>query len=193
MSKSLSILQTIAKVAKIVCKVVFILCIVGGVGSLIGLLALVVFGPSLVGGLGHQFENEAALLSSISGCIAGAITCAGEVVLARMGERYFDRELEAGTPFTKDGAKEIFRLGIASLIVSVATSIASGIVFGIFWIFEPSLSAEELSSGISIGTGLVCLLLFVIFSYGAELREQIPTEKAEEEEAASEESSTETL
>ncbi len=180
MSKSLSTLQTIAKVAAIVCKVIFILCIVGAVGSLVGLLALAILGPSLVGGNGHQFVDEVALMSGILGCITGMIICAGEAVLARMGERYFMHEQEAGTPFTKDGAKEIFRLGIASLIVSVATSTACGIAFGIVWIFEPSIGATDAPSAISIGVGLVCLLLSVIFAHGAELREQNQTPPTEE-------------
>ncbi len=179
MSKSLSILQTIAKVAKIVCKVIFILCIVGAVGSLVGLVVLSIFGPLFVGGGGHQFMDKAELMSGIFGCVTGLIVCAGEAIHAYHGERYFTHELEAGTPFTQEGAKEIFRLGILSLIVSAAASVLSGIVFGIFLIFYPEMSDIYMTMSWSLGTGLALLLLSVIFRYGAELRDQHSEPKTE--------------
>jgi len=169
MSKSLSTLQTIAKVAKIVCKVIFILCIVGGIGCAIGLLMLLVFGRVAFEAL--DFFGENAYLLGAVGCIVGVISCVGEAILAYYGERYFKHELEAGTPFTHDGAKEIFRLGIMSLIVSAAASVLSGMVYGVFLIFSPNMTEFDVSSSWSLGTGLVLLLLSVIFRYGAEIRE----------------------
>ena len=181
MSKSLSILQTIAKVVRIVCKVVFILCIVGGVGCLVGLAALLIFGSAsaLVTAF-SDWTTVNVVLTGCFGCLTGVFGCAGGAVLSRMGERYFEHELAAGTPFTKDGAKELFRLGIASLIVSLSVSVLTAIVCGIFMIFTPAVSDADVSMSWSLGTGLTLLLLSVIFRYGAELREQNHEPKTEE-------------
>ena len=165
MSKSLKILQTVAKVARIVCKVLFILCIVGAAGCLIGLVATLAFGSLF------ETSGMVSFGTSVVGCAVGLLSCVGEAVLFRMGERYFERELAAGTPFTKDGAKDIFRLGIASLIVSLAVSVASGIVIGIAWIFSSSIVEPDITMSWSLGSGLALLLLSVIFDHGAELAE----------------------
>ena len=183
MSKSLSILQKIAKIAKIVCKVLFILCIVGGIGCLFGLLILLVLGRAAVDeiGLFASVMGENPYLAGAFGCIAGMITCIGEAILFRYGERYFTNELAAGTPFTQEGSKEIFRLGIASIIVSAAASTLSAMVYGIFLFFTPALTEIDISMSWSIGTGLTLLLLSVIFRYGAELREPPAAPQAPEE------------
>ena len=169
MSKSLSILQTIAKVARIVCKVIFILCLVGGIGCLLGLLVLLAFGRAALEGF--DLLGETPFLTGTLGCITGAVACAGEAVVAYYGERYFAKELTAGTPFTKEGAKEIFRLGLIAIIVSFSCSVIVGIVSGIFLIFSSTVPEGELSMSVSLGTGLFLLLISVIFQYGAELRE----------------------
>ena len=170
MSKSLSILQTIAKIAKIVCKVIFILCIVGGVGCLLGLLAFLILGRATVDGF--DVLGGEPFLTGAMGCITGVIACAGEAVFAYFGERYFARELAAGTPFTHEGAKEIFRLGMISIIVSLAISVASGIVTAIFMLASPNMADWDLSMSMSIELGLALLLLSVVFRYGAEISEQ---------------------
>lgn len=169
MSKSLSTLQTIAKVAKILCKIAFIFCIVGGIGCLLGLLTLLVFGADTFEAIDLLESNP--FYTGVLGCIVGVIACIGEAIVAYYGERYFAHELQVGTPFTQDGAKEIFRLGIMSIIVSVAISVLTGIVYGIFMILDPAITDFDVSVSVSLTTGLVLLLLSVIFRYGAEIRE----------------------
>ena len=173
MSKSLSILQTIAKVTRIVCKVLFILCIIGAVGSLIGLVAIMAFGP-LAEAMGAESMDLGVL-----GCVTGLIACVGEAVFFRLAERYCEHELEAGTPFTQAGAKEILRLGIASLIISVSIAVLCSMASGIFAILHSGFSDMDVSASVSIETGLFLLLLSVIFRYGAETREEAQAPKIE--------------
>ena len=173
MSKSLSILQTIAKVVKIVAKVLFILCIIGGVGSLLGLISVLALGPFLEE-LGESVAETSAL-----GCFVGLISCIGEAIFFRMTERYCAHELEAGTPFTKEGAKEIRRLGIASLIISVSITFVCVFAEAIFYILVTGASDVDVSSSFSLGTCLFLLLLSVIFQYGAEAREEAQAPKIE--------------
>ena len=176
MSKTLSHILTIFKVAKIVAKVVFILCIVGGIGCLVGLLCLALVGDSISA---ERFLTEGLNLSSAYlACTVGAITCAGEAILAYLSERYFKNVLTAGTPFSLDGAKECFRLGIASIIVSVAVLVLVGGVSLVFSLFSASIGAEsDFNASFSLSTGLFFLFLSLIFKHGAELQ---PSSKPEE-------------
>ena len=182
MSKTLSNILTVFKVARIVAKVVFILCIVGGVGCLISLATLTIAGSLLTA----EFivEEGESLTASYLNCITGLITCIGEAVIAFLAERYFKNVLSVGTPFTFDGSKEIFRLGIASIIVSVATTVVLGITLGCFLLIAPELANADVSTSISISTGLFFLFMSLIFKYGAE-RERSAIEVSTEEKQSS--------
>jgi hypothetical protein len=189
MSKSLSTVLTVFKVVRIIAKVVFILCIIGGAGCLLGLAAL----PLASGILSSQFlfEEELTLATAYLSCIVGVVACAGEAVFAFMAERYFKNVLTAGTPFTLEGAKESFRLGIASIIISVATSVLAGAVSAFILIFTPSEFLEsDINMSFSLSTGLFFLFLSLIFKYGAEL---IPEPCAEEMDQEKQESEINTL
>ena len=176
MSKTLSNILTVFKVARIVAKVVFILCIVGGVGCLVGLFCL----PFVEGAAELFFEEGLDLSSAYLGCIVGAITCAGEAVLSFLSERYFKNVLTAGTPFTFEGSKECFRLGVASLIISAAISIVSAIVAGILLaLAQMNVAEPDFSLSISISTGLFFMFLSLIFKHGAELQADKATEQEE--------------
>lgn len=176
MNKTLSNILTVFKVAKIVAKVIFILCIVGGAGCLIGLVTL-----PLAEALAEEKLN---LPSAYLSCIVGAIACVGEAVFAFLAERYFGNVLNAGTPFTFEGAKESFRLGIASIIISVATSIIAGIIAFVFLLFTtPTTLETDANVSISISMGLFLLFLSLIFKHGAELQassEEEPQQEAQD-------------
>ena len=76
------------------------------------------------------------MILSIAGVCGWLIVCAGQAVLAKFAETYFKNKLQAGTPFTFGGAKELLRLGVLTLVIptgcSVLGSIAEGIAAG-FW------------------------------------------------------------
>ena len=168
MSKTLSHILTVFKVAKIIAKVVFILCIVGAAGCALGFFAI-----SAV----DAFMPEALIAEGVTadlgylGCIIGVVACIGEAVFAFLAEKYFKNVLERGTPFALDGAKECFRLGIASLIISAAASAISGIAAAVIIMFSNSAASEsEINASFSITTGLFLMFLSMIFKYGAELQ-----------------------
>lgn len=184
MSKTLSTILTIFKVARILAKIVFILCIVGGAGCVLGLISLPLVGGLMSVGI-FSAEEGLSLPSAYLGCIVGIIACAGEAVFAFLAERYFQNVLKAETPFTFDGAKESFRLGLVSIIISVAISVASGIVAFVFLLFASSFVEPEIDMSFSLSTGLFFLFLSLIFKYGAELQKPCE-EKAKQEEQTSE-------
>lgn len=187
MSKTLSNILTIFKVARIIAKIVFILCIIGGAGCLLGVLTLPL-AESIV-------SEEMLIVQGLSfatayiGCMTGVITCAGEAVFAFLAERYFKKVLNAGTPFTFEGAKESFRLGITSIIISVITSIVSGIAaFIILLISSPNAEELDFSTSTSISMGLFFLFLSIIFKHGAEIHKFYTEEPKQEENASNFES-----
>lgn len=177
MRKTLSNILTIFKVAKIVAKVVFILCIVGGAGCLIALSTLPIF--RIILPIQSLVKEGLDLPSVYLACTVGAIACAGEAILAFLAERYFGNVLNAGTPFTREGAKESFRLGLASIIVSVATSVVLGIAFAIIFLISPGVSEFDIGTSISLSTGLFFMFLSLVFKHGAELQEsaEAPTQE----------------
>ncbi len=174
MSKTLSTILTIFKVAKIVAKVVFILCIIGGAGSLIGLATLPM----------AEFvaEEGMELGEAYIACVVGAIACAGEAVFAFFAERYFGHVLESGTPFTVEGAKESFRLGIISIIVSGAVAVVSGMGLAIYQLISSGGAQLDVDMSVSLTTGLFFMFMSLIFKHGAEIKAAIPEEPEQKEE-----------
>lgn len=181
MSKTLSIILTIFKVAKIVAKVVFILCIVGGAGCLVGLATL----PLLDLAIAAEFvaEEGIELGAAYLACVTGAIACAGEAVFAFFAERYFGHVIESGTPFTLGGAKESFRLGLVSIIVSGAIAVTTGLAAAIAQLMSSGASGFDVDASVSLSTGLFFLFLSLIFKYGAEV--QVVEQAAEKQENSS--------
>ena len=183
MSKTLTNIMTVFKVVRIIAKVVFILCLVGAVGCLVALFTL--------SALNSLLPATAAPHATFPSCFVGLAVCAGEAVLAYLAERYFGHVLDAGTPFTEEGAKECFRLGLASIITSVAVSVVSGIAMGLYLVIS-AVAAEEIDVDVSIslGTGLFFLFLSLILKYGAEL--QVKADGRGEEACATDESTSHT-
>ncbi len=185
MSKTLSNILTVFKVVRIIAKIVFILCIVGGVGCLLGSTIL-----PMVGGLlpTRLLEAEGIDISSATlACVIGVVACAGEAVFAFLAERYFKGVLDAGTPFTFEGAKESFRLGVTSIVISVAVSVIAGILALIIALISPmSVAESDISTSVSISTGLIFMFLSVVFKHGAELKEVAAVGEENQEEQASE-------
>lgn len=177
MSKSLKIIQTVSKVAKIISKVVFICCSVGASGCALGLITLdlgiqnlTLFGDKLSVVI---YEKSGLTVNAmILACASGLILCTAECVVSAFAEKYFSNELRAGTPFTYEGSKEILRLGILTMAIPLGAEILCGIVNGFFSIFsEENTPAFETSTDSSLIIGGMFLLASVIFKYGAELRE----------------------
>lgn len=174
--KTLKTIQVLAKIGKIVSKVLFIFCLVGAGGCLLGILGMAL-GASAVrlGGLTLesilQTEAETSLGSVYASLAVGLIFCAMEAVLAKFAEHYFNRELNDGTPFTLGGAKELLRLGILAIAIPTGTQILSGIVYGIFAATMQDVAPMEIGTYGSVGVGVMMIVMALICRYGAELFE----------------------
>ncbi|MFR1260402.1 MAG: hypothetical protein ACLSCX_06990 [Oscillospiraceae bacterium] len=116
------------------------------------------------------------MILSIAGVCGWLIVCAGQAVLAKFAETYFKNKLQAGTPFTFGGAKELLRLGVLTLVIptgcSVLGSIAEGIAAG-FWNAEKAAALDlSFDNGASIVLGVMFLPGSLPCRYGAELTQQ---------------------
>lgn len=177
MEKDLKTIQKIAKAGKVFSKISWIFCIIGAVGCLVGIVSLMMgvdqllkFGEVTIYGI-IKDESGMTLASMYAAMGAGMITCIGGMIPAIFAERYFKNELKAGTPFTYEGAKEMKRLGILTIVVPlVSTVIAESVTVMIGNGLGTTLDISPENS-LSIGLGVGLLVLSVIFRYGAGLEE----------------------
>ncbi|MCQ2481666.1 MAG: hypothetical protein MJ121_06070 [Clostridia bacterium] len=190
-SQSLKVLKVFATIAKILSKIVYVCSIIGvcfcGVGAL-----------SFFAGLTHSFKiggmeimpliSDASGISTKELCatlIAGALVCAGQIVVSKYAYQFFDNELKAGTPFTFEGAKELLRLGIITAAVPLACQTISEIVIGIVKFAAEMPENISYDSEGSVTAGVMCILISFILKYGAEqlAAKDTPAETEENTEA----------
>ena len=180
--KSLSTIQKLSKLGKVLSKIAFIFSVIGFCGCIAGLLSLSfgngsltkIGGVTLYGlisnGYGHNIKSITAALSG------WLIVCAGEAVLAKFAEFYFKNELKAETPFTLEGAKELLRLGILTIAIPTGCAIVGSIAEAVVAGFMNVEKAAAMDIYFDNETGIVLGIMFILGSllcrYGAELREK---------------------
>ena len=176
--KSLHTIQQLSKIGKVLSKIVFIFSIIGFCGCIAGLLSLNFGNGGLLklGGVtlhGLIPEEYGYNIKSITATLSGwMVVCAGEAVLARFAEFYFKNELQAGTPFTFGGAKELLRLGILTLAVPTGSAVIGSIVEGMVVGFMRAEKAASMNryfcNEASIVLGIMFILGYLLCRYGAE-------------------------
>lgn len=177
MTKTLKTIQTFAKVGKIVSNIIFVFSIIGAIICLIAVSAMAgiqnveVEGKTVAGLI--EEESGTDFVTFIFTCVSAIVSCIGGAVIAKFAVNYFTNELDDGTPFTYAGSKELLRLGIITVAVPMAISTILGIAFIITKFFWPSLAESAMSEdSISIGIGLLLIVMSFVFKHGAELAEK---------------------
>lgn len=167
-------LNVLAKIGRVFSKIVFICCIVGAAGCLVGIVSLAVLpdesfklGGVTIHGLIEQ-SAEMTMATLYGTMIAGIFLCAAEGVVSRFAVAYFENLLAAGTPFTLAGAKELQRLGILSLAVPYGTVLAVTIAWGIAQAFVAGLGELSLSVDGSWTLGALLIVGSVLCRAAAE-------------------------
>ena len=181
--KSLNTIQRLSKIGKVLSKIAFIFSVIGFCECIVGLLSLSFGNGSLIkiGGAtlhGLISEEYGYNIKSITAMLSGwMIVCAGEAVLAKFAEVYFKNELNAETPFTLAGAKELLRLGILTTAIptgsAVVGSIVEGIVAGFMNVEKATAMDMYFDNEASIVLGIMFILGSLLCRYGAELREHL--------------------
>ena len=157
--------------------IIFIFCVIGFVGCIVGIISLACIpeglklGGTTIKGLVEP-SPKANLGNYYTIMAAGAVLCAGEAVLCKLAQRYFKHELEAGTPFTYEGAKELIRLGIFTICIPIATAIITGIVYGIMTSVFGVTPNLNLNNFVSIGLGVMLIIAGLLCRHGAEVSDK---------------------
>lgn len=172
MSKSLKVIQTIYQIAKILSKIVFITCIIGFAGCIIGIVFFEALGDVVVGevtikGL-IETSSELSVASMYDAMISGALFCAAECVIAKFASIYFANELKDGMPFTKNGYKELFRLSIIMLSISIGVNIIVAISHGVISALYENVEELNAFDASSITTGVAMMFLSLIYKTATE-------------------------
>lgn len=175
--KSLKIIQTVTQIAKGICGLIAVLYIISIALAGIGLAEtffleggeIAQFGELTVNGILSYDENYS---KTQSGVILSCYIVVGiaELLALLLIKRYLVHELDAGTPFTFDGAKELFWVGVK---LSVLLVVAMGVSFAIYSTVLGQITMEGVESGrlFSIDSAVWMIFLSVVFRYGAEVRE----------------------
>ncbi len=179
--KTLKTIQTLSKIGKVLSNIVFVFCIVGLCFCIAGIVSLALGADSVkLGGTTIQgiIEKEADtdIPSLYAAMAVGVIFCAAEAILSKLAARYFKNELVDGTPFTLRGAKELKRLGILTIVISLGTAIICSIGVGVAGEFYPDIDKMTFGESASFGLGVAMLITAVLCRYGAELTRGKPEE-----------------
>ncbi len=172
--KTLKTIQTLSKIGKIFSKIVSICCLIGVIGCAVGSVAMLI-GLKVVKIGGQTLENllntEAGVYTgTIWAAIAvGAILCIGEFFVAQKACRYFDHELQAGTPFTADGAKELLQLGISCIWIPIVAFVLAQVAQEVIAHFMANVALISIEGYQHVGLGIVLILVSLLCRYGAEL------------------------
>ena len=172
--KTLKTIQVLAKIGKIISKIVFICSIVGFCLCVLGIVSLAAGGTLIkIGGVTVRglIENNAGipLHELYASMIVGVFICAAEAVLSKFAGIYFKNELEAGTPFTLEGAKELMRLGILAVAIPLGTAIVCSIIIGVMNVFFPGVDKISVNGFSSVGIGIMMIVMSLVCRHGTEL------------------------
>ena len=183
-SKNLKILQTIAKIGKILSEVAFVFSIIGSCGCVVGILSTVIgkskifkVGTVTIHGLLPDFNAYTMKSISVT-LIAWLIVCIGEAVLSKSAEIYFRNILTVGTLFTQMGARELRRLGIMTIVVPTGCVILAEIVQGIMAGFMNVTTDVWMNLNFNNEPSVVLGIMFVIGSFLCEYATELLKERA---------------
>ena len=174
--KSLRTVQVLAKIGKVLSKIVFICSIVGAALCAAGIVSYALMGDGAlkIGGVTIRsfIEKEAGInvAETYAAMATGLVFLLAEIAVSYLAVRYFRHELEEGTPFTAPLARELRILGIVDICVGLGASIICGIVLAVMNVVGKTVNNVSYGGSFSAGLGIAMIVVSVICDYGAELR-----------------------
>ena len=182
--KSLEQIQKIFKAGKILSKIGKIVCIVFACIGACGILGIAfipdnfkIGGTTIKGLVDTSAKGEGAGYASLAVMI---IMCIGYAILCRLGEKCFENELKAGTPFTVDGGKELTLLGLYTICIPIITNFASEAAIQIFQHFMKDVSNVDFDYNSTVGFGFAIIIMGLICKCAAEIINEKKEEKTED-------------
>lgn len=173
--KALNTIQVLSKIGRVLSKINYIFCLIGVIACAVGLVSLPfadreifkIGGVSIYGLIVNTTGIDLTCL--YPALISVMILCIGQMAVAKNAENYFAHELTAGTPFTRDGAKELLRLGILTVCIPLGCLILAEIVSGILAGFLNCDDLLKIKNGDSVALGVMFIVMSLLCRHGAEL------------------------
>lgn len=170
---TLNKIQNLSKLGKILSSIVFIFCLVGIIVSIVGIAFRAVGMEAVhIGGVTLKSfvqMNTGTNIDTVNIYMAVAIIlCSGEAVIAKFAEHYFKGELLDGTPFNMERSKELTRLGIITISISIITKLTASIVYEIMSFILGSTDSLEIGNWGAVSIGITFIIVSFICRYGAE-------------------------
>lgn len=173
--KSLKNVQIIAKVMKILAMIAFVSTIVACCLCVLSIPIVVIFGnnPQILKHFvdaGVNFNKYETLCY----CICGAVSTGFMIALYACVVRFYNHELQVGTPFDDEITKKSRLIGWLHIILALAASIIVAIISTCFKV--------EFSNGFAdsnIVVGAIYLIISYVFAYGCDLKKQLPAKSNE--------------
>ena len=179
-------LKTIQKTFRIFLRLTHaakILCVVGAVLSGVGALCVMTsyYGGHIFDLFGKPvaiFYPDTNWKQQYVELLAASIRMIANCILLTFAQDYLKTEQSDGTPFTLAGAKKLKNLGIRCIWIPIVAIVVA--VTAAVWLGEESIG--EAGNAFSIMTGIVLILVSMVFRYGAELEQKLH-DKIENEKA----------
>lgn len=162
-------IQKIAGIANIVCRVLFVMCIVGACLTVAGVVSYFAigdlnlkFGDVTLGGILSETDGLTKP-QIICEFISAFIQCVVGAVLFGFSKEFLKNELADGTPFTEKSSKCVLKIGILTCVLPFAGEMVTSAI-------AAAVKAEtEFDSHPDILAGLLLILISLLLSYGSEL------------------------
>lgn len=164
--KTFHVFYVLARAAKILCIVGASICAVSAFCILTELQGGHVFG--LFGEPIDLFERVADLKQAGIELIAAAIQLTADAVLFALAQSYLKAEQADGTPFTEQGASRLKALGIRCIWIPIVAIVIAEVIA----VSQGLSDAGEIGNHSEVITGIVLILVSMIFRYGAELEQK---------------------
>ena len=172
--KSVQTIQKTFRVFMILSRIGMILSFAWAGTSLLGMVCGIVWyqgGIAMGDGreLLYSLTETGGLFEMIGVLLSDVIFALTDGILFAFALRYFKAEQQDGTPFTEQGAIQIRKLGIRTIVLPLVAILLSASIYSIFQI--PQIG--DWGNLPSVILGIVMILISFVFCYGAELEERV--------------------
>ena len=181
--KSLKIIQTLCKIARVICIIIFVLSIIGAAGCLIGIILM----PALKDEVIYNHKTLEQLLEkngtnfnvALTAMIMAFVVCGVSIFLSKYTELFFKKEIEVGTPFNKDIVRRMRVLGVVHIVTGILTTVIVSSVIAIAVASNPDVENSRnfnLSNVSSLWFGIAMLIISLFANYDVEKEEALKKE-----------------
>ena len=160
--KTLKTIQKTCNIFKVLANVAMILSFVWAGLALVGVICAIIY------------ITDSSIIAKM---LADFVFGLSDGILFLFAYRYFKKETEDGTPFTLDGAEQLQKLGIWTIVLPIVSIAIAAIIYGV----SGADGAENLSNGASLVLGIAMILFSLVLRCGAEIMgnniQRLPAER----------------